>query len=67
MDSAKRAVEAVTDGVKKVAVGGEGKKGKKDKKAADAGDAAAGPLELSPPPSCEEMPSGQMLPRRLNC
>ena len=56
MDSAKKAVESVTEGVKKVAIGGEakqakqGKKDKKDKKAGgasgDAGDAR--PLELNP-------------------
>ena len=54
MDSAKKAVESVTEGVKKVAIGGEGKKAKKDKKAAassskDAGDSR--PLELDPRPS----------------
>ncbi|KAJ1325573.1 threonyl-tRNA synthetase [Microdochium nivale] len=47
MDQAKKAVEAVTEGVKKIAVS-EKKGGKKDKKAV-AADASAGPLEMSPP------------------
>jgi threonyl-tRNA synthetase len=53
MDSAKKAVESVTEGVKKVAIGGEGKKGKKEKKAAGGSNDAGGsrPLELNPRPS----------------
>ncbi|KAH9890865.1 threonyl-tRNA synthetase [Xylariomycetidae sp. FL2044] len=53
MDTAQKAVESVTDGVKKVAIGNSEKKaGKKDKKAAKgaADDASAGPLEMKPPP-----------------
>lgn len=49
MDSAKKAVESVTEGVKKVAIGG-GKKEKKQKGGAAAGDAPARPLEMAPPP-----------------
>jgi len=46
MDSAKKAVDSVTEGVKKVAIGG----GKKEKKAkGGAGDGAS--LELNPPPA----------------
>jgi len=48
MEQAKKAVEAVTEGVKNVAVG-EKKGAKKDKKAV-AADASAGPLEMKPPP-----------------
>ena len=53
MDSAKKAVESVTDGVKKVAIGGSGeKKPKKEKKAAASGGASdSRPLELNPRPS----------------
>lgn len=63
MDSTKKAVENVTGGMKKVALGGgEGKDGKKggrkDKKPAAAAITASagntgesGPLEMSPPPS----------------
>lgn len=54
MDSAKTVVDAVTAGVKKVAIGaGEGKKPKKEKMGADAAAVDAGPLEMNPPPSCE--------------
>ncbi|RYP30070.1 hypothetical protein DL767_006421 [Monosporascus sp. MG133] len=49
MDTAKKAVDSVTEGVKNVAVSGDKKGGKKDKKGG-AGDASAGPLELNPPP-----------------
>lgn len=49
MDSAKKAVESVTEGVKKVAIGGP-KKEKKPKGGAPAGDASQRALELSPPP-----------------
>jgi threonyl-tRNA synthetase len=52
MDSAKKAVESVTEGVKKVAIGGGEKKPKKEKKAAAAGGASdSRPLELNPRPS----------------
>jgi len=59
MDSAKKAVESVTEGVKKVAIGEgkpakQGKKDKKDKKpAGPSGDAGGDsrPLELNPRPS----------------
>jgi threonyl-tRNA synthetase len=48
MESAKKAVESVTEGVKKVAIGGEGKK--KEKKPAKAATAdESGPLEMNPP------------------
>lgn len=51
MDSAKKAVDSVAEGVKKVALGANKDKApKKEKKAKDAGDASAGPLELNPPP-----------------
>ncbi|KAK2770849.1 threonyl-trna synthetase [Colletotrichum kahawae] len=52
MDSAKQAVDAVAEGVKKVALGSanKDKAPKKEKKAKNAGDASAGPLELNPPP-----------------
>ncbi|CAI4214615.1 unnamed protein product [Parascedosporium putredinis] len=48
MDSAKKAVESVTEGVKKVAIGGP-KKEKKPKGGAPVGDASQRALELSPP------------------
>lgn len=57
METAKKAVESVTEGVKKVALGGEGKGGKpkgekKNKKAAAGTDVAdAGPVEMNPWPS----------------
>ena len=46
MEPAKQAVDSVTDGVKKVALGG----GKKEKKKGGAGDAPQRALEMSPPP-----------------
>jgi hypothetical protein len=46
MDSAKKVVESVTDGVKKVAIGG----GKKEKKPKGGAGDGGGSLELSPPP-----------------
>ncbi|KAH8645627.1 hypothetical protein BX600DRAFT_391088 [Xylariales sp. PMI_506] len=59
MESAKKAVESVAEGIKKVAISGDqkpaagGKKegGKKEKKAAKAGaEVSSGPLELNPAP-----------------
>ena len=60
MEEAKKAVDAVTKGVKNVALGAGGDAKKKEKKpkaaapakgaAAAGGDASAGPLELNPPP-----------------
>ncbi|TDZ29556.1 Threonine--tRNA ligase [Colletotrichum spinosum] len=52
MDSAKHAVDAVIEGVEKVALAGSNKEkaSKKDKKAKDPGMTSAGPLELYPPP-----------------
>ncbi|PQE13285.1 hypothetical protein CJF31_00008304 [Rutstroemia sp. NJR-2017a BVV2] len=49
MDQAKEAVEKVTEGVKKVAVGEKKQKPKKEKAGGDGG-VDAGPLELNPPP-----------------
>ncbi len=50
MDAAKKMVDTVTEGVKKASIGGEkgAKKEKKGKPSAD--NAAAGPLEMNPPP-----------------
>src|SRR5438046_375609 len=53
MQPAKNAVQSVTEGVKKVAIGGDGKKDKKDKKDKKApkhAHDASGPAEMSPPP-----------------
>jgi threonyl-tRNA synthetase len=54
MEAAKKALDSVTDGVKKVAIGGDKKAaagGKKDKKAPKAGaEESSGPLEIKPAP-----------------
>jgi len=52
MEPAKKAVDSVAEGVKKVAIGGEGKKAKKDKKASGKdGVSDSIPLEMNPPPA----------------